>query len=233
MAANTDLPAYALKSELARVSLHATDRDRSRKLAWVNSICILFLFIGIVGSKPARVSLKPLPPLEQAVPAIVEPLPPPPQTTTEERQQEPSENEKPNTPQVVVVTPDAPNINFAVPTIGNLVVPSAIAKAPPLHPMQAPAPLKQEPTVLETTGSGGERPKPPYPQIALEQGQEGAVVLVLSADEAGNIVSVEVKQSSRFPILDRSAVDFVKRRWRAPRGVRLAEVPINYRLKTD
>ena len=99
--------------------------------------------------------------------------------------------------------------------------------------MQAPAPLKQEPTVLETTGSGGERPKPPYPQIALEQGQQGAVVLLLSADEAGNIVSVEVKQSSRFAILDRSAVDFVKRRWRVPRGVRLAEVPINYRLKTD
>jgi protein TonB len=231
--ANTNLPTYELKSELARVSLHATERDGSRKLAWVNSICILILLIGILGSRLGKAASRPLPPLEVAVPAIVEPAPPLPQTPTQEQREEPSENEKLDTPQVVVVTPEAPNINFAVPTIGNLVVPSAIANAPPLRPMQAPAPLKQEPTVLETTGGGGERPKPPYPQIALEQGQQGAVVLVLSADEAGNIVSVEVKESSRFPILDRSAVDFVKRRWRVPRGVRLAEVPINYRLKTD
>jgi periplasmic protein TonB len=233
MQANTNLPTYELKSELARVSLHATDRDRSRKLAWVNSICILFLFVGIIGSKPATVSLRPLPPLEEAVPAIIEPLSPPPPTTTEERQQEPSDNEKPDTPQVVVVTPDAPNINFAVPTIGNVVVPSAIAKPPPLNPMRAPAPLKQAPATLNSTGSGGERPQPPYPKIALEQGQHGTVILSLSADEAGIITSVEVKQSSGFPILDRSAVDFVKRHWTVPPGTRLAEVPINYRLKAD
>jgi protein TonB len=163
----------------------------------------------------------------------MEPLPPPPPTTTEERQQEPSENEKPDTPQVVVVTPDAPNINFAVPTIGNLVVPSSIASPPPLNPMRAPAPLKQLPTALNTTGSGGERPQPPYPKIASEQGQQGSVILRLSADEAGNITSVEVKQSSGYPILDRSAVDFVRRHWTVPRGVRLAEVPINYRLKAE
>jgi TonB family C-terminal domain len=232
MAANTNLPTYALKSELAHVSLRATERDGSRKLAWVNSICILFLLIGIIGSKSGKASIQPLPPLEMAVPAIVEPVPPP-QSTAQEPQQESSENEKPDTPQVVVVTPEAPNINFAVPTIGNLVVANAIAKAPPLHPMQAPASLRQEPTLLENTGSGGERPKPPYPKIALDQGQQGKVILALTADEAGNIFSVEVKESSGFPVLDRSAVDFVKRRWTIPKGTRLAEVPINYRLKAD
>jgi len=233
MAANTNTPTYALKSRLARLSLHATEREIGGKLAWVNSICILFLLIGILGSRPERASLKSLAPLEVAVPAIVEPVPPPPPTTAEERPQEPSENEKPDTPQVVVVTPDAPNISFAVPTIGNVVVPSAIAKAPPLHPLQAPAPLRQEPTSLNTTGSGGERPQPPYPKIALEQGQRGKVTLLLSADDAGNISSVEVKESSGFPILDRGAVDFVKRHWTVPKGVRLAEVPINYRLKAE
>jgi len=233
MAANTNLTTYALKSELAHVSLRATERDGSRKLSWVNSICILFLLIGAIGSKSGKASIQPLPPLEMAVPAIVEPVPPPPQTTVQEQQQESSENEKPDTPQVVVVTPEAPNINFAVPTIGNLVVPNAIAKAPPLHPMQAPAPLRQEPTLLENTGSGGERPKPPYPKIALDQGQQGKVTLALTADEAGNITSVEVKESSGFPVLDRSAVDFIKRRWTIPKGTRLAEVPINYRLKAD
>jgi len=232
MDVNTKTPTYPLKSELSRLSLHATERESSGKLAWVNSICILFLLIGVFGSRLGEASIKPLPPLEVAVPAIVEPVPPP-QTTTPERQQDTSENERPDTPQVVVVTPDAPNISFSVPTIGNLVVPNAVAKAPPLHPMQAPAPLKQAPTTLNTTGGGGERPQPPYPKIALEQGQQGTVILLLSADEAGIITSVEVKQSSGFPMLDRSAVDFVKRRWTVPRGTRLAEVPINYRLKAD
>ncbi len=233
MDANTKPPTYPLKSELTRLSLHATERESSGKIAWVNSICILFLLIGIVGSRLGQASIKPLPPLEVAVPAIVEPAPPPPKSASQEQQHEPSETEKPDTPQVVVVTPDAPNINFAVPTIGNLVVPNAVAKAPPLHPLQAPAPLKQQPTLLETTGGGGERPTPPYPKIALEQGQQGRVTLLLSADEAGNIISVEVKESSGFPILDRGAIDFVKRHWTIPKGVRLAEVPINYRLKTE
>jgi protein TonB len=232
MDADTNTPTYPLKSELARLSLRATEPETSSKLPWVNSICILFLLIGIFGSRLGDSSLKPLAPLEVAVPAIVEPSPPPLQSAPE-KQHEPSENEKPDTPQVVVVTPDAPSINFAVPTIGNVVVPSAIATAPPLHPLQTPAPIRQQPTSLNTTGSGGERPQPPYPKIALEQGQQGKVTLLLSADEAGNISSVEVKESSGFPILDRSAVDFVKRHWTIPKGVRLAEVPINYRLKAE
>jgi protein TonB len=235
MDANTKIPTYPLKSELARLSLRATERESSGKLAWLNSICILFLLVGVFGSRPGRASIEPLPPLEVAVPAIVEPVPPPPQTPTRQQQREPSESEKPDTPQVVVVTPDAPNINFAVPTIGNVVVPSAIAQPPPLHPMQAPAPLKQAPTTLNTTGQGGERPQPPYPKIALEQGQQGTVVLALSADAAGLITSVEVKQSSGSPILDRSALDFVRRHWSVAPGAdaRIFEATINYRLKTE
>ena len=51
----------------------------NRKLAWVNSICILFLLIGMAGSRPASIRIKPLPPIEEVNAAIVEPLPPPPQ----------------------------------------------------------------------------------------------------------------------------------------------------------
>ena len=234
MDANTNIPIYRLKSELARLSLHATERESSGRLAWVNSICILFLLIGIFGSRPGKASINPLPPLEVAVPAIVEPLPPP-QTTTQEQQRKTSDDEKTDTPQIVVVTPDVPSINFAVPTLGNIVVPSAMASPPPLHPMQAPAPLNQQPTSLVTTGSGGERPQPPYPKIALEQGQQGLVILSLSVDAAGLITSVEVKQSTGFPVLDRGALDFVRRHWTVPPGLgpRVFEATINYRLKTD
>src|SRR5713226_3089002 len=104
---------YELESELARLGLHATDRDPNRKLAWVNSICILFLLIGFAGSKPASIKIKPLPPVEEINAAIVEPLPPPPQTLAAQQQEEQSNEETPETPQVVVVTPAAPNITFS------------------------------------------------------------------------------------------------------------------------
>jgi TonB family protein len=226
---------YELESELARASVHAVERDPNRKLAWVNSICILFLLIGALGSKPASVRIKPLPPVEEVSAAIVEPLPPPPQPQTTQQTQEQNNQEQVDTPQVVVVTPEAPSINFSVPTIGNLVVPNAVAQAPPVAPLKQVAPLRSQPTVLNTTGGSGDRPQPPYPKIALEQGQQGSVTLRLTVDDAGLISSIEIAQSSGFPVLDRSAMDFVKRHWTVPpeKGTRIYEATINYKLQTN
>ena len=104
----------------------------------MNSICILFLLIGIAGSRPASIRIKPLPPVEEVNAAIVEPLPPPPQVQSDQQNQEPqNDQEQPDTPQVVVVTLDAPSINFSVPTIGNLLVPNAIATGPAVGPPEA------------------------------------------------------------------------------------------------
>src|ERR1035441_5083906 len=158
---------YELSSELARIGLHAVEADPDRKLAWVNSVCILFLLIGIVGSRPASIRIKPLPPLEEVNAAIVEPLPP--LQSDQQKQEQQNDQEQPDTPQVVVVTLNAPSIDFFVPTIGNLLVPNAIAKAPPAASLQQPvAPLHNLPMVLNTTGNAGTRPQPPYPKIALE-----------------------------------------------------------------
>jgi protein TonB len=232
MDANRTIPRYELKSDLARFSLARPAEEGSRKLAWVNSICILFLLIGILGDKSGAIENRHPPPLQEIVPAIVEPVPQPPQTSPEPQPQEPSD-QKPEAPQVVVVTPEVPSISFAVPTIGNVVVPNALAKPPPLNPLQPVAPLKARPQTLDTTGGGGERPQPPYPRIALEQGQQGTVTLLLTADEAGNIVSAEVKGSSGSPILDRAALDYVRRHWLLPRGAgsRMFETSIIYRLQ--
>jgi len=228
------LPRYTLRSELARFSLCGPGEEFNRKLAWANSICILILLIGIVGAKRGSISRNRPPPLEEVVPAIVEPLPPPTQPAPETTTREQSDQDKPD-PQVVVVTPAAPNINFAVPTIGNLVVPNTVATAPPLNPMRPVAPLKRQPVTLENTGGSGERPQPPYPKIALEQGQHGRVTLLIAADDSGSITSVEVKESSGFPMLDRSALEHVKRHWILPRGTgtRLFETSINYRLQRN
>jgi periplasmic protein TonB len=231
MDANRNLPGHELKSELARYCLPAANRDANRNLAWVNSICILFLLIGIVGARPATMMIRKPLPLEEIVPTIIEPPPPPPVTTTQEVKPDKSEQEKPNTPQVVVATPEAPNISFSVPTIANLVVPNGMATAPPLNPMRPVAPLKELPSDIGITGTGGDRPKPVYPTIAKEQGIQGTVALQMTADENGNVIDITVTQSSGSSLLDRATVDFVKRHWMLPTGRgRLFETSITYKL---
>jgi len=212
--------------------LDGTYDDPNQKLAWVNSVCVLILSIGVLGARFGSFRPRPVAAVEQSVPAIVEQLPPPPQTTEQITPQERSEQPPADTPQVVVVTPNAPNINFSVPTIGNLVVPNAIASPPPLNPLAQPAPLKAVPSNLNNTGAGGDRPEPPYPRIALQTGQQGSVTLMITSDEAGNVIDVQVEKSSGSPVLDRSSVEFVKRHWRLPVGAstRLFETTVNYRL---
>ena len=83
------------------------------------------------------------------------------------------------------MTPNAPNINFSVPTIGSLVIPNAVALAPPAEPLKTPAPLRNVPTVIDTTGKGGDRPEPIYPPLAKQMGQQGRVVIAFTVDESG------------------------------------------------
>lgn len=225
---------YALQSELAREWLHAADRDPNRKLAWVNSICALFLFAGAAGYRAGSGALGPLPPIEETAAAIVEPLPPPPAAPDQTKQEQNDEN-PPEISRVIVVTPAAPNINFAVPTIGSLVVPAAAAKAPPLSSLDPVARLRTQPTVLEPTGDSGERPQPPYPGAAIEQGQQGSVMLRLTVDDNGLVRATEIARSSGSALLDRAASEFVRRRWTLPSGggARTYEATITYRLQTD
>ena len=231
--ANRISSGYKLKDELARYCLPEANRNPDRKFAWMNSICILFLLVGILGAKSGSISTKPVPPVEEATPVALEPIAPPPQPEPQQENQQQTEEQKQEAPQVVVVVPNAPNITFAVPTIGNLVAPSSLAQAPPLRPMQPPTALRSIPSTLTTTGTGGDRPQPPYPRIALDQGEQGSVTLLLTADEAGNIVSVEIKKSSGFPVLDHGTAEYVKRHWTVAPGAanRLFEATITYQLQ--
>jgi len=222
MDANRTAPAYELKDELARLCLPSASRDVNLKLAWVNSVCILFLLIGIAGARRGVISIKPVPPIRVEVPVVVLPAVLPPQAVAPK----PEQAEQKNQPQVLVVLPSAPNINFGVPTAGTLVAPAALAAAP--QPQAIPLHVGS----LTSTGAGGERPEPPYPKIALDSGQQGTVILSLTGDDAGNVISVDVKNSSGFPILDRATVDFIKRHWRLPTdtGTRLFETSITFKL---
>jgi TonB family protein len=223
MDAKPTTPAYELKDELARLCLPSASRDVNRKLARVNSVCILFLLIGMAGARRGVIAIKPVPPIRVEVPVVVLPAVLPPQAVAPKAEQA----EPKSQPQVLVVLPTTPNINFAVPTVGTLVAPAALFTTPPIQVV--PAHLVSP---LNSTGAGGERPEPPYPKIALESGQQGTVVLSLTGDEAGNVVSVDVKTSSGFPILDRATVEFIKRHWRLPTDnhTRLFETSISYKL---
>jgi periplasmic protein TonB len=223
---------YHLKSDLARVCLPHPEGHPQRTLAWVNSICLLFLIVALSGARPRLPSPKPVAPLEQPVPIVIQPLPQMPPPQAEQPNKEETTDDKTPAPRVVVVTLNSPAINFSVPTIGNVVVPNAFAQAPPVAPLQA---IHNEPKTIGSTGEGGDRPQPPYPEMALKFGEQGAVVLLLTVDDSGLVQSIAVKETSGSAILDRSALEFVKRHWIVPpgKGGRVFEATISYQIKTD
>jgi periplasmic protein TonB len=69
-------------------------------------------------------------------------------------------------------------------------------------------------------GSGGARPahgsnpKPPYPIAARRLGQQGVVMLEVVVRPDGQAGAVRVRKSSGHPMLDDSAVETVRARWR-------------------
>jgi protein TonB len=218
---------YEMKSEMARYCLPSADRDPNLKLAWVNSICLLFLIIGIFGARRGIISIKAVPPIREIVPVIVIPQTLPPQAVTPQKREPP---QPPNAPaRVFVALPNAPNINFSVPTIGNLAASGTLASAPPLNPLAAPSQINS----IGNTGTGGERPQPPYPALALQTGEQGTILLLLTRDAAGNVASVDVKESSGFPFLDQATVAFIKNHWHLPTNsdTHFFQTSITYQLQ--
>jgi protein TonB len=227
---------YHLKSDLARLCLPRPEGHPERTLAWLNSICLLFLIVAVSGVRPRLPMPKTVPPLEQPISIIVQPVPPTPPPEAGQPNKEESTDDKAPALRVVVVTLNSPAINFSVPAIGNVVVPNAIAQAPPVAQLQAaPAAVHTGPKTIGSTGEGGDRPHPPYPEMALKFGEQGTVVLLLTVNDSGLVESVTVKETSGSAILDRSASEFVKRHWIVPPGKsgRVFEATISYLIKTN
>ena len=218
---------YRLNSGLARYCLPAGRPDTNLKLAWVNSICILFLIIGILGARRGIITIRTVPPIRQVVPVVVMPQTLPPQAVVSQKKEQPRQRDQPA--RVFVALPTAPNISFSVPTIGTLVSSANMASAPPLKPLQAPAQIVS----LGNTGAGGERPEPPYPDMAMQTGEQGTIVLLLTGETSGYVASIDVKQSSGFPYLDHATVEFIKTHWHLPTdsGTRLFQTTITFKLQ--
>jgi TonB family protein len=86
--------------------------------------------------------------------------------------------------------------------------------------------------LISSSGESGSRPLPPYPPVALSEGEQGSVVVSLTVDGSGAIIQIAVKQTSGFPILDNSTVDFIKLHWTiAPlNGETNFETTITYKI---
>jgi protein TonB len=129
-------------------------------------------------------------------------------------------------PPIAVAEPSAA-IAFAVPVEGpTRVVP--FDQATYARPSSTTAPAVQR----LTFGQGeGRQPSPQYPVQAIQQHQEGTVVVRLVVGENGQVSSVEATQPCPWPLLNEAALRGVRQQWRFPPGdLRVYEVAIRFEI---
>ena len=133
-------------------------------------------------------------------------------------------------PPIPVAEPSSA-IAFALPVEGaTRVVPlDQAGYARPAHPAQT-APVQQL-----TFGQGeGRQPSPDYPAQAIQQHQEGVVVVRFVVGESGQVSSAEAIEPCPWPMLNESALRAVRQLWRFPAGpVRVYDVSIRFQITTE
>jgi protein TonB len=229
-------PGYSLHSDLAQYCLPSTNRDANRKLAYVNSICILFLAIGVAGINPPKLEQRVPEPVQEFTPVEIVQQPEPPKNEPQPEQEQPQE--QPDTqiemPQIAtVVARDPAQVTFAVPVQGPVVfAPAKLAQAPPVV-----LPKPARPTVQKFTGTdGGTYPNSPYPAWAQRQGQvqEAEGVFLITVNPDGSVASVEIQRLSGSTRLANYAADWIKTHFKFPPaegdGLRSYEKPFSFSL---
>lgn len=187
--------------------------------------------------EPPKIIEPKIPPITKKVeipPVQAKPLPPKPiEKPVVKQQPKPVVQEKPI---------EQPVVKTSEPVLPTPVVEKTVAEpvptpAPVVAPPPAP-PVESNLPVSEAKGYAGylSNPAPEYPEIALERGWEGAVLLRVKVSPSGSPLSVDVKKGSGKKALDDAAVRTVKK-WKfspAMRGDSAIEgwvdVPINFKL---
>ena len=132
-------------------------------------------------------------------------------------------------PPIAVAQPSA-TIAFAVPVEGpTRVVP--FDQATYARPSSTAKPAVQR----LTFGQGeGRQPSPEYPAQAIQQHQEGTVVVRLVVGESGQVSSAEATQPCLWPLLNEAALRAVRQQWRFPPGdLRAYDVAIHFQIATQ
>jgi len=214
-------PKYTLHSDLARLCLPAEYKDSNRTLAYANSVCALFLAIGMVGLKAPELIYHKLSEISDPVPVIIEQLPEQVQRVEPDvKDEEPPPTDVPtDIPQVaaVVAAADSANVAFSVPVEGAVaVLPNARFAPPPPRVTQAPP--SQPSQFRQNSMQGAFNPDPSYPASALRNKYQGTVEIEYIVDASGAVSSAKIRKSSGFTALDEAALNVVKDRWRFPAG---------------
>ncbi len=211
------VPGYQLSDDLARLCLPAEYKDSCRSLAWVNSICFLFLVIGLIGLKPPKIVVRPLTEIAEPVPVELPAPQEQPPVQTEVPPEEIPTDAPVDSPQVatVVAAADPSQVTFAVPVVGAVAVKEARFATPPPPANVAPPKLTR---FDPNAAAGGSFPDPSYPGVAQRNRYQGTVTLVFTVDPSGAVTSVSVQKTSGYAVLDNAALEVVKTRWRFPAG---------------
>lgn len=204
-----------------------------RRLAWVNSVCCLFLVVGIVGLKNNVAGAKKFIRSDVVVPVVL--VQPPPQTpkpkpielsTTPSQQSQPLLSPAP--PVVAVVEPT--QVAFPIPVEGPVTLVAPRYAAPPT--MQASPSVPKPLPFDERANTHGYFPKPKYPPAELAARHQGRVLLAIEVDTNGKVHSVTVKESSGWPKLDSAAVEKVRKDWDFDVGpLRSYYVPVVFQIQ--
>lgn len=127
-------------------------------------------------------------------------------------------------PPIAVAEPSAA-IAFAVPVEG----PTRVV---PFNEATYAKPTTMPSVQRLTFGQGeGRQPSPQYPAQAIQQHQEGTVVVRLVVGENGQVSSAEATQPCPWPMLNEAALWAVRHQWRFPAGdLRVYEVAIRFEI---
>lgn len=222
-------PRYTLRSDLARSCLPGSRQGESLHLIWINTVCGLFLLVGLLGwQRPVGAffdlsssATKPiLPVVFTPPPDSREPLA---QTSPDSETTPPDLIETLSVP--AVVAPATAEVAFPVAITGPTIEVQSVelAALPPLDATPAsPSPLTG-PQVFrpgQGTPDGGFYPDPEYPRDALLRREQGQTQIFIEVGEDGRVLRTEVRVSSGFASLDRHTLSHVRRFWRFPPGAR-------------
>ena len=221
-APTTDPAWLSSASDLSKLCLPQEYKDSNRRLAWVNSICCLFLLIGAVGFRPPGVHVRPLSEVNEIIPPVPDvPDATPPPKTEQPPDSQPADSTPLDSPRVATVVAFEPSsVAFAVAVEGPVVKVRGPFVPPP--PPILKRPFNAGPPLLQSSDEdwGGSSPQPDYPGMAQRNGYQGTATLEIIFDPAGAVQSVKVLKSSGYNILDNAAMEKVRKnlRLRVPSG---------------
>jgi periplasmic protein TonB len=140
---------------------------------------------------------------------------------------------QPQLPRIVTLAQPSPAIAFPMPVATPPI--KAAIHATEIRPTTANISARPASAPIEqlTYGVGeGKQPAPEYPRQATRAGQEGIVTVRMVVADDGRVISAEAARPSPWPLLNESALEAVRSRWRFRSGpTRVYEVGIRFKLR--